>query len=210
MKKCCIVFAIVFFQICLTNAQEFDISFDPPVVRGLNQWQTQNIMFNIGLTNNSDINNLINDEFEVKLNIVQSSQYPRQVIEFIEDNTYRFRITESEPKFSSQFKIKGLFLGYSNITFRVFNNKGLIQSLDTYSVSVVRKTSVFDIFFGIIIISLVTVNYVNMGCHMDLEVVKKTLKMPIGPLIGFVCQFSIMPLVSIHYFFIAFISLNRK
>merc|ERR1719410_956890 len=31
---------------------------------------------------------------------------------------------------------------------------------------------------------------------MDLEVVKQTLKKPVGPLIGFICQYFIMPLLS--------------
>ena len=210
MKSFLIVFVLIYAQIRRTLSQEFDISFDPPLIRGLTQWKTTNITFKVGLNNDTSINNMINDEFELRLNIIQNSQYPRQVIEFTEDNTYRFKITENEPTFSSEFKIKALFLGYSNITFRIYNNnKSFSQILDNYSVSVVRQSSVFDIFFGIIIISLVTVNYVNMGCHMDLEVVKKTLKMPIGPMIGFVCQFTIMPLVSINFFCITHFYLLR-
>ena len=198
MKNFLIYFVVLLLNIWRTYCQEFNISLDPPLIRGLTQWQTRSIKFKIGLTK-SDYNNTIDGDFELQLNIVQSSQYPRQVIELIEENTIPFKVTESEPNFSSEFKIKGLFLGYSNISFKIVKNNTFIQKLDNYSVSVVRKSSIFDIFFGIIIISLVTVNYVNMGCHMDLQVVKETLKMPIGPLIGFVCQFTIMPLVRIEF-----------
>ena len=35
-----------------------------------------------------------------------------------------------------------------------------------------------------------------MGCAMDLKVVKETLKKPIGPMIGFICQYIFMPLIA--------------
>merc|ERR1719394_535568 len=35
-----------------------------------------------------------------------------------------------------------------------------------------------------------------MGCAMNLDVVKQTLKKPVGPLIGFICQYFVMPLIS--------------
>merc|ERR1712135_66025 len=36
-----------------------------------------------------------------------------------------------------------------------------------------------------------------MGCTLDMDVVKETLKRPIGPSIGFCCQYLFMPLVVI-------------
>ena len=50
---------------------------------------------------------------------------------------------------------------------------------------------------------LISVAYINMGCAMDLDVVKESLRRPVGPAIGFVCQFLVMPLISfaLGYFF---------
>ena len=39
-------------------------------------------------------------------------------------------------------------------------------------------------------------------CALDLNVVKDVLKRPIGPAIGFVCQFVLMPLISFGLGFI--------
>merc|ERR1719385_18183 len=41
-----------------------------------------------------------------------------------------------------------------------------------------------------------------MGCAMDLKVVRETLKKPIGPLIGFICQYIFMPLIAFGLGFI--------
>ena len=63
-------------------------------------------------------------------------------------------------------------------------------------VSVVRKKTIQSKLFSYSVAILVSLAYINMGCAMDLEVVKQTLKKPVGPLIGFICQYFIMPLLS--------------
>lgn len=193
MKELLISLFVILSKTFLIVCQEWNISLSPESIRGLSQWETRNVSLHI-TTNN--LNTSLDNEFELVLATEQSPEYPRQVMEIREQNRYLFRLSETEPTFSSHFQIKGLFLGYSNVSFTLYWNKSFVQTLDNFSVSVVRKTSIFDMLFGIIIISLVTVNYVNMGCHLDLRVVRETLKRPIGPAIGFVCQFTVMPLVS--------------
>lgn len=39
-------------------------------------------------------------------------------------------------------------------------------------------------------------NTVNMGCGLDLAVVKANLLRPVGPIVGFISQFALMPMVS--------------
>lgn len=195
MKKVGIVFIFVYFQTLRSYSYEFKISFEPLLIRGLNRWDSKNVYFNISLLNEFN-DSVFESEFELNLQTAQNSEYPRKVIEIIGQKTYYFNISTNKSYFTSDFKIKGLFLGYSNITFEIRNNKSLVQSLPNYSVSVIRKTTIFDTLFGILIISLVSINYVNMGCHFDFQIVKKALKTPTGPLIGFVCQFTVMPIVS--------------
>ena len=43
---------------------------------------------------------------------------------------------------------------------------------------------------------LVAVLYVIMGATLDMKVLKMIAKKPIGPLVGIVCQYLFMPLVS--------------
>ena len=43
---------------------------------------------------------------------------------------------------------------------------------------------------------IVAISYINMGATIDLSVIKQIAKRPIGPLIGILCQYVVMPLVS--------------
>ena len=96
---------------------------------------------------------------------------------------------------------------------------------DSLPVSVVRKKTVQSRIFTFLVAVIFPLAYVNMGCAMDLGkyflihgprlsvhscqvnyyvlflsfptgVVKETLRRPIGPLIGFLCQFLLMPLIA--------------
>ena len=55
-------------------------------------------------------------------------------------------------------------------------------------------SSIFSKSLGVLL-SLV---YINMGATIDLTVIKKIVKRPIGPLIGVACQYIIMPLVRVN------------
>ena len=63
-------------------------------------------------------------------------------------------------------------------------------------VAVVRKKTIQSKLFSYSVAILVSLAYINMGCAMDLQVVKQTLRKPIGPLIGFACQYVAMPLIA--------------
>jgi sodium/bile acid cotransporter 3/5 len=59
-----------------------------------------------------------------------------------------------------------------------------------------ERTVLVDKMFIYVVSVLVVVNNVIMGCQLDLNAIKEVLKKPIGPAVGFVCQFCFMPLVS--------------
>lgn len=63
-------------------------------------------------------------------------------------------------------------------------------------VSVIREKTIQSKVFAISVGVLVSLAYINMGCALDLNVIKEVLKRPIGPAIGFLCQFVLMPLIS--------------
>lgn len=83
--------------------------------------------------------------------------------------------------------ISDSIVGHSNL-FRPFQ----------LSITVILyKTVVQHIFLGSVIL-LVSLNYVNMGCAIDMHLIKETIKKPIGPVIGLLTQFGAMPTVCTH------------
>ena len=63
-------------------------------------------------------------------------------------------------------------------------------------VGVVRSNRRLDRIFAYSVATLVSLTYVNMGCTLDLAVIRQTLLRPVGPAIGVITQYAVMPLVS--------------
>jgi sodium/bile acid cotransporter 3/5 len=45
-------------------------------------------------------------------------------------------------------------------------------------------------------IIMAVLNTINMGCALDMAIVKQNILRPVGPIVGFISQFTFMPLVS--------------
>lgn len=58
-----------------------------------------------------------------------------------------------------------------------------------------RGQRVLDKIFIHVVIAMVIVAYINMGCAIDLQVIKQTLRKPVAPAIGLASQYLFMPLV---------------
>ena len=98
--------------------------------------------------------------------------------------------------------ITGTFLGFTRLDSQVEKTSGADQLIhhgrDTARVTVTRskdKVTASKI-FGYSVAALISFAYINMGCALDLEVMKKVLRRPVGPAIGFVSQFLFMPICS--------------
>ncbi|XP_064618751.1 uncharacterized protein LOC135482553 [Lineus longissimus] len=118
---------------------------------------------------------------------------------------------------SGNFTVRGIFLGYSELIFHICNrSKSLCNdsifpnpydetgsyvgadsqwtTLDVkYRLSVMRNRTVLDEVFVVTVSIAVFVSQIAVGCKTELEVIKEVLKKPIAPVIGFFCQFCIMP-----------------
>lgn len=46
-------------------------------------------------------------------------------------------------------------------------------------------------------IIMAVLNTINMGCALDMAIVKQNILRPVGPIVGFISQFTFMPLVSV-------------
>ena len=64
------------------------------------------------------------------------------------------------------------------------------------AVDVVRSNRRLDKIFAYSVATLVSLTYVNMGCTLDLAVIRQSLLRPVGPAIGVITQYAVMPLVS--------------
>jgi hypothetical protein len=98
---------------------------------------------------------------------------------------------------SGNITIFGIFLGKTNLTWKVFDRTGYIGDLQaTYNVNCLRKMGALDYAFSIVVSVLVAFNTIAYACTLDLDIVKEHLKKPIGVGVGFFCQYGCMPLVS--------------
>lgn len=94
------------------------------------------------------------------------------------------------------FLVRGNFLGKTSIHAEKTINGSVKEKSQSLPVAVVRREKAISKAFTISVAILVSLNYINMGCALDMSVVFTVLRKPIAPAIGFVSQYAIMPLVS--------------
>lgn len=99
----------------------------------------------------------------------------------------------------------GKFLGKTEMYFVQVQKQsnGSYKPLDgdnhksnVLDIIVQRSQTKISLIFTISVATLVSLNYINMGCALDLNVVKSVLMKPIAPLVGFLSQYLIMPVSS--------------
>ncbi|KAK7071074.1 hypothetical protein SK128_024596 [Halocaridina rubra] len=95
------------------------------------------------------------------------------------------------------FNVSGKFLGFTKIKLVLSNgsDQELMES-EPVNVKVQRGHRVLDVIFIHVIIALIFVVYINLGCAIDLKVIKNTLRRPVAPAIGLASQYLFMPLLS--------------
>ncbi|XP_023228834.1 sodium/bile acid cotransporter-like [Centruroides sculpturatus] len=101
------------------------------------------------------------------------------------------------------FELKAKSSGFTEILLILKpTNCSTFELLDfeyiyTYHVSVITVESVWARVFKIALVSIITLNYVNIGCQLDITEIIKVLKQPAGPIIGVFSKFLMMPLMSL-------------
>ncbi|EFN78725.1 ileal sodium/bile acid cotransporter isoform X2 [Harpegnathos saltator] len=113
-------------------------------------------------------------------------------------------LAQNETSFNGILNVTGVFLGTTKLTFALIENENIKYSKDVSTITVIREERTIDTIFTISVAVLVSILYINFGCAMDWDICRNTLKKPIGPAIGFVCQFVIMPLLSFVIGYILF------
>ena len=135
-----------------------------------------------------------------KVILLQVTHDHRDIIEIQEGHEHRVDCSENE--YSGTTVVFAKFLGRDILRFTATDKSTdakedvAVDWVQPYPVSVIRAPSALDIAFVAIIAILVGINTINMGCHLDLAVVKDNLKRPCAIGIGFTSQYLFMPLVS--------------
>lgn len=191
------------------------IDFYPQELKAIVENELKHVSFGITWENASEfeLQDSIHN-FEGDFLVSVTSKNP-PILEIV-NSSYPYCIQSKDAPKNFSFVVKGIFLGYTEVTVTLtpaprgcvspenFKRLPEAPNLNTrafsLSVSVIRPPSVLvDVVTGVMA-ALVAFNYINMGVQLDLHCIGKVLKKPIGPVIGFVCQFLFMPVVSKSYF----------
>ena len=87
--------------------------------------------------------------------------------------------------------LQGDVIGVNNVT--LWHGEDLLHTQPVY---VVVRSQVMNNIFTMVMITMVLLNTINMGAQLDLDIIVKVFKKPVGPLVGFASQFLFMPLFS--------------
>uniref|UniRef100_T1IRZ5 Uncharacterized protein n=1 Tax=Strigamia maritima TaxID=126957 RepID=T1IRZ5_STRMM len=185
-------------------AAAFQANFIPENIKKLEEGAQQIINFTV-----PDISDL---GFQPKqLDVITADCQIAQVV-----GNKTFYIAPSDVPENISFILTGLFLGHTTVKIRASDDEKTAEApsktaySEVLSVSVIRPWRTIDNVFIISVAVLVGLNYINMGCSLDLDIVKATLKKPIGPAVGLVSQFLFMPLMSFALAHIIFTSPNMR
>lgn len=137
---------------------------------------------------------LVNDEPEYTLSIDSNDESVASVV----PHTRRAQSVRDPfgrvSNYSIDFSVRGIKLGVTSLRWMISSPQA--NYTGNYYVSVIREPSQAQIIFTILVTIIISINNINMGCLLDLDMIRKVLKAPVAPVIGFCCQFLFMPLVS--------------
>ncbi|CAH1713956.1 unnamed protein product [Aphis gossypii] len=135
-----------------------------------------------------------------------------QVISSDEDVAYPSRHFFNLPRNNSMpsnswensFNLTSEFLGYTKLYFQVVkieNDTMLVlnSSDDHMNIKVIRKPQLIDKIFVVSVAVLMSIIFINLGCAIDVEQLKQSVRKPIAPAVSFFAQFLILPILSFFY-----------
>lgn len=120
-------------------------------------------------------------------------------LEIVPDRIPLTSLTEESKPLSpsGSFNVSGKFLGFTRVRLVLSDgNDQELMASEPIKVKVQRGQRVLDKIFIHVVILLVVVAYINMGCAIDLKVIKETVRRPVAPAIGLASQYLFMPVVS--------------
>ncbi|XP_054720272.1 ileal sodium/bile acid cotransporter-like [Uloborus diversus] len=174
------IFVLVFaYFIKATNG--LHVSFEPPFVEDLHMGSSINV-------------SVVMTEFDFhEYKNLTTAAEPQDILQarLFEDS-----FTCDDVFCNGTIEVRGRFLGFGSVFLLLKNSTSWNRLSPSLPVTVLREDKILNKIFIAFVAVVVSINYINMGCALDITVVKNVLKRPVGPAVGLVCQFVVMPLVS--------------
>lgn len=197
--KLIFVYSFMSIFLKLTKSNLSVISFDPPTNFKLKESSRFVISVNLSKPLPKDL--------EKDEEIFITSQNPN-IAKLINVSSARWVACGDEICKFFEFEIEGIFVGWAAFEVRtapilIKNDVEPENLLGVYRVGVLRGDtfSVLSTIFAYTMSALVCINTFVMGLQLDWKIIIAVLRRPIAPIIGFCCQFIIMPLVSERFNF---------
>lgn len=106
-------------------------------------------------------------------------------------------IKPGQSSWSGNFTVEALFLGRSQIYVELHRPNNITErAQDLAEVIIIRNIGTMDLVFNVCVGIFVMLLYINFGAVLELDALKAILIRPIGPAIGFIGQFLVMPVLS--------------
>jgi len=106
-----------------------------------------------------------------------------------------FGLTRNGSLLTGTFNVTTVLLGYATVNVTLLDASGGVLASEPFEVTVLQSNSELASAFSTSLGVLVACMYIVMGATIDLDVVKRIIKKPIGPLLGLFCQYCCMPLI---------------
>ena len=156
-----------------------------------------NIKVKVKLEKNEEDHWPENQEVKLNFSLLDKSSWAISML----NTTLNFSYQDMEFSVEKSLAINAVIIGTNqlNITASTIDGNGnetpRIES-KIIDLEVIVGDRTLQNLFTIIMTIMVTINSVNMGGQLDLQVIKEVFKKPIGPVVGLISQFLFMPLVS--------------
>ncbi|CAG0892206.1 unnamed protein product [Cyprideis torosa] len=148
-----------------------------------------------------DLDVVISREVPWKVDVTRTVSNSSNIDELSEVIRIPFNTSDLVAGRTVEIEVVGNILGYSRLFLDVVykpNNSNQVASerVLEYQLTFIRSSETLDKIFTYFLTVLIVFNNINMGCQLDIQIVWKVLKKPIGPAVGLVSQFLFMPLFS--------------
>ncbi|CAD5113675.1 DgyrCDS2836 [Dimorphilus gyrociliatus] len=104
---------------------------------------------------------------------------------------------QNEPFKMVNLTVRGVFIGRTRLRVKTYNISNIEQGEHNIPVVImVPNRMLTGIFIVCVIFFMLLLNF-GFGCKLEVDVIKEIIKKPIPPLIGFLCQSALMPLIGL-------------
>ena len=132
----------------------------------------------------------------------------------LKNQSLEFTLEEMQWNKEKSFFIEGKVIGTDvlNTTSKIFvEDEEIFKNFTTTAslpLSVIIADRKMNTLFTVIMMAMIIFNTINMGGQLDLQIIKDVFKRPVGPVVGLVSQFLIMPLVKMSNYSFEYVMYN--